>query len=441
MVRYFNGKALKTLGEGKMTTLKALVLVSSTLADGQIVYDKPTSFTFEYDKTLDKADVEIKARNGDTLQTVESTTKTEDKKIIVTPKAELARNTQFVLTIKEAEAEDGSAIPIELIVNFSMSGGPKVTGISAAKTGVALGGSIIVYFDQEIANVDAIASLAVVNGLNAQVVKSGNNLVINYTAGTCTDFSITVKKGLESAAGVTQQDEWGYAGRTICYTVRSIGASRQGRAITATTFGAGAKTILFTGAIHGNEISSRNLMNLWINELDANARSIPAGVRVVVIPTINPDGVAANSRYNAAGVDLNRNFDTSDWKKDVETVNGTPLPNGGGATRASEPETQAMVNITRELRPVLTMSYHSSASYAIANTCGNSGGLASAYAQITGYRNMTGVSGAFAYQITGTYDDWICERLGLASVLIELASSTNAEFSRNRAAMWAMVRS
>jgi predicted deacylase len=207
----------------------------------------------------------------------------------------------------------------------------------------------------------------------------------------------------------------------------------------AYTFGSGGKAILFTGTIHGNELSAKYLMEAWIRELDAN--TVPSGRRIVVVPVINPDGVAAGSRYNSRGVDLNRNYDTSDWEKNVETVNGDPKPGGGGKSPGSEKETKAMMALTQQLQPALTMSYHSSAAYAIGNTCGDSRSLAAKYSELTGYRNMTGVSGAFSYQITGTYDDWICERLGLASVLVELATSYDAEFGRNQAALWAMARS
>jgi len=182
-------------------------------------------------------------------------------------------------------------------------------------------------------------------------------------------------------------------------------------------------------------------MSAWVNEIEANPQNIPGGVRIVIIPSVNPDGVAANTRNNANNIDLNRNFNVSDWSSDVQTVSGAPFPGGGGPAPESEPETKALVAFTRELSPSLTLSYHSAAAYVIANTCGNSLSLATTYASLTGYSNVTGVSSAFGYQITGTYDDWICEKLGLASVLIELTTNTNAEFSRNKAAMWAMARS
>lgn|GEM_PF-5823351 len=46
----------------------------------------------------------------------------------------------------------------------------------------------------------------------------------------------------------------------------------------------------------------------------------------------------------------------------------------------------------------------------------------------------------FEYSISGTADDWYAEALGVPSVLIELGSSTNHQFSRNQKAMWAMMR-
>jgi predicted deacylase len=438
LIRFFEDEQIDIVGAGQIKTLRPITLVSGSVADGQTVYDKPTSFVFEYDKELDRAVYELTTRDG---TVIESSLTMDGKKLTITPKSELARNAEFTLTLKEVEGKDGSSLDGEYIVHFAMSGGPKVTGISVNTTAVAQSGTITVTFDQPIVNLEAVSSLVAISGLSAGVTGAGNKLTINYSAGICTDFSILVKKGFKNASDIAQGDDWSFGGRTLCYTIRTIGYSRHGRAINAFVFGSGSKTVLYTGAIHGNEQSSRLLMNAWINELDVNARSIPAGTRIVVIPSVNPDGVAANSRYNAVNVDLNRNYDTSDWQKDTQTVNGDPLPGGGGSSPGSEPETQALMAYTQELAPSLTMSYHSSASYAIANQCGNSASLASTYAQLTGYSNMTGVSGAFSYQITGTYDDWICERLGRASVLIELATSTNAEFSRNKAALWAMAKS
>lgn len=442
LIRYFDSEKINIVGGGKITTLRALSMVKSSVTEGQVIYDKPTNFSFEYDKPVDTVKAELKIKNGEVYEAVPAALSTDGNKVVITQKDALKRNATYVAVLKKVEAKDGSATPILQTINFTTSGGPKVTGINIGSSGVGRSGSIVVSLDQEVANAASIAKLVTTPGLASQITKSGKNIVINYSgAAACANFSVQVKKGLESESAIVQDTDWAYNSRTQCYSTRAIGTSVKGRSIIAYIFGSGAKTILYTGNIHGNELGTRSLMNAWVSELDANAQNIPAGVRIVVVPSANPDGAAANSRYNANGVDLNRNYNTSDWQKDVQTVNGDPLPNGGGSSPASEPETKALAAYTSELQPALTMSYHSAASYAIANTCGNSRALADTYAKITGYRNMTGVSGAFSYQITGTYDDWICERLGRASVLIELTSSTSSEFSRNKAALWAMARS
>ncbi|MFZ3010188.1 MAG: DUF2817 domain-containing protein, partial [Candidatus Microsaccharimonas sp.] len=435
LARYFNDQQVEVLGQGTINTLLPITLTGATVSNGQTIYDKPTSFSFDYDKPLDTVKAELKIKTAEGLVSVDATVGFDGKKATITPVKELARNSEFQLVLQQVEATDGSALADEYVVNFSTAGGPKVVGISTHATGVPLSGTIVVTFDQDIANTNALGTLVSVSGITPSISISGKRLVINYSAEVCSDFSILVKKGFENASKIAQDADWRFSGRTLCYTVSTIGYSKQGQAINAYSFGSGSKVILYTGAMHGNEQSGRLLMNAWIGELDANARSIPLGTRIVVVPQVNPDGVAANSRYNAGGVDLNRNYDTSDWQQDVQTVNGDPLPGGGGSYPGSEPETQALMALSSQLQPTLTLSFHSSASYAIANTCGNSPGLAATYASMTGYQDMTGVSGAFSYQITGTYDDWLCERLGLASVLIELATSTNAEFSRNRAAL------
>jgi hypothetical protein len=108
----------------------------------------------------------------------------------------------------------------------------------------------------------------------------------------------------------------------------------------------------------------------------------------------------------------------------------------------SEPETNAIAGLALRLRPVVILSYHSIGGVVAANQAGASGGLASQYSQISGYRNATGqTSETFEYSVSGTADDWYAERLGVASILVELSSHTSPQFERNQKAMWAMVNS
>lgn len=322
-----------------------------------------------------------------------------------------------------------------------MSGGPKVTGINIGRSGVAIGATAVITFDQPISDTQDISKFVTTTGGAAFSAKKGNQVFISL-AGVpkCADFSIKLTNDLQSHYEIAGNSAWSYASRTICHTVGTIGYSSKGRPINAYYFGSGPAVVLYTGAIHGNEVSTRNLMNNWIDELEANARSIPAGKTVVVVPQINPDGVSSGSRVNGRNIDLNRNFATSDWRKDITTVNNQPFPGGGGESPMSEPETQAIAGLASRLRPVLVLSYHSIGNVVAANQAGASGTHANTYSQLSGYRNTTGQTGeTFEYSVSGTADDWYGEKLGTASILIELGSSSNPQFSRNQKAMWAML--
>ena len=88
------------------------------------------------------------------------------------------------------------------------------------------------------------------------------------------------------------------------------------------------------------------------------------------------------------------------------------------------------------------LSYHAVGSVAIANQAGDSASLANTYARTVGYSNGTGNSSEiFTYEITGTYDDWLRERLGVPSIVVELGSYSYRNFAHHQPAMWAMIES
>ena len=304
-----------------------------------------------------------------------------------------------------------------------------------------LGAVATLTFDQPLSDKQDIGSVITVSGGAKVTSRQGARVTISF-AGTprCGDVTIKVTNGLLSSYDISGGSSWQYTTRTICQVISSIGTSLNGRVISTYSFGSGAKTIVYTGAIHGDESGTRSLMLRWVDTLEASVRSIPADKTIVVIPAINPDGVAAGTRTNKHNVDLNRNFDTSDWKEDITTVSNQPFPGGGGSAPLSEPESQALANYIGMVKPALVLSYHSIGGLVMSNQSGNSLSLAQTYARLSGYANSTGSSTTFDYAVSGTADDYYAEKLGVASILVELGSHTSPQFEQNQKAMWAMMQ-
>lgn len=125
-----------------------------------------------------------------------------------------------------------------------------------------------------------------------------------------------------------------------------IGHSVQGRPIVLFTKGASNAPlkVLVVGAIHGNETAGMRITGRLLGQ------SAPHRTRLMVVPTINPDGVAAGTRGNARGVDLNRNFPYR-WR---------PLFGGeySGTVPLSEPETRAAYGLILRQKPDVTIWFH-----------------------------------------------------------------------------------
>lgn len=440
--RQFNGKAVATVVSKDIQTLSATTFTDSSIKSNEVVYVKPTEIAVVSDKKLVKVDAALYRLDGASRIEIPSSATMTDTGFTVKITEELPRSADYELVTKKVEAVDGSGLVQAHTLAFKTSGGPKVTGVNVNATGVPMNSTVIVTFDQPLAEKQDITKFVSLSGGASLIGKQGNQLLVSVNGvPKCGDFTIKVTNDLQSQYDIAGHSGWSYAGRTICHTIGTIGTSAQGRAINAYYFGSGATTVLYTGAIHGSESSTKSLMDRWIQDLEAKARNIPAHITVVVVPMINPDGYARGSRVNANNVDLNRNFATSDWQKDITTVNNQPFPGGGGESAMSEPETKVIAALAQQLRPKVILSYHSIGGMVAANQAGNSTGLATTYSQLSGYSNITGQSDdAFEYAISGTADDWYAQ-IGIPSILVELGSHSYHQFERNQAAMWAMINS
>jgi protein MpaA len=124
-----------------------------------------------------------------------------------------------------------------------------------------------------------------------------------------------------------------------------IGQSVQHRPIELEHVAGTGPRILVVGCIHGNEPAGIAIVR-------ALQRTHPKA-DLWLVPVLNPDGLAAGTRQNERGVDLNRNF-PSLWQHfghPGSTYYSGPRP-------FSEPETRAARALILRLRPRYTVWYH-----------------------------------------------------------------------------------
>jgi protein MpaA len=131
-------------------------------------------------------------------------------------------------------------------------------------------------------------------------------------------------------------------------TVLVVGHSAKGRAIVAYERGdRSAPVTLVVGVVHGNETAGLAVIKRL------RTMRLPAGIHLWLMPTVNPDGLAAGTRQNAHGVDLNRNWPVG-WKRNGVRWDG----DYSGPRAMSEPENRAMRAFILRVKPALTIWYH-----------------------------------------------------------------------------------
>ncbi len=437
--RWFDNKVVETPLSTTIDTLKAVSVTSGTLTNKQVVYDKPTSFTFNTDKPLRSTKVALEnAKDGSPVKNVVA--KVSGKTLTVSLAEQLARENAYRLRIASLEATDGSNLIEPMTVEFAVSGGPKVASVNVGTSKVDRNANIILTFDQPISDPSVVAKYISFTGGTAVVSRiTETQIAVKLSSlPLCQAFSITVLKDFPSKYSIATKSDWKFSSRTICHTTGIYGYSLKGRPLVAYYFGASGPVTMYVGAIHGNESSSSVLMKSWIDELEANPAKL-SGKRVVVVPTTNPDGVAAGTRTNSRGVNLSRNFPTSNWTSDINDTDGKHI-GGGGSAPLSEPESKALAVLTSQLSPRLLLSFHAVGNLVIGDPGGLSATMAAKYASMVGYRNATGTSSStFDYDITGAYEDWSYRNMGIQSMVIELGSYTYASIGTHRQALWAML--
>ncbi len=146
---------------------------------------------------------------------------------------------------------------------------------------------------------------------------------------------------------------------TIC-RLDSIGSSYQGRGLWFMKISDNVNLeeaepeFKYISSMHGDEVVGKEMCMYLINYLVDNYGILPRITNLVdnteiwIMPSMNPDGTVAHSRYNAQGVDLNRDF--------PDRIEDSTNTVGGRAT-----ETQVVMNWAFEHSSLLSMNFHGGA--------------------------------------------------------------------------------
>lgn len=237
-----------------------------------------------------------------------------------------------------------------------------------------------------------------------------------------------------------------------------IGTSVAGRIIEAHSFGTGSTSLLFVGGIHGGyEWNTVVLAYEMMDHLATNPELVPTTTTIHIIPNLNPDGTflvtektgrityldikdpderVAAGRFNARGVDLNRNFDCK-WQR-TATWRGQSV--GAGETAFSEPEAIALRDFVLTITPTMAVFWHSQANNVYGSECeaGILPGtltLMDTYAKAAGYGAVPRFD---AYPVVGDAEGWLAS-IGIPAVTVELETFSSSEWERNWAGVAALL--
>lgn len=197
------------------------------------------------------------------------------------------------------------------------------------------------------------------------------------------------------------------------------------------------KTILIIGVVHGDEPQGKFLIENYIDsqchcetkgtgEKNESCDPVGAGTseerndeaiqkeyshknRMLFIPCLNPDGLELNTRQNANGVDVNRNFPTKNWELTEKSSDYF-----GGESPASEIETKFVTEVIEEFAPDMILTLH--APYKVVNYDGPAKEIAEKISEIIGYPSSTDIG----YPTPGSFGTYSGIERNIPTITLEL---------------------
>ena len=204
---------------------------------------------------------------------------------------------------------------------------------------------------------------------------------------------------------------------------KPIGMSVQGRPIWCRAIGSGSRRVLFIGGIHGDETEG-TVATAQLPLTFLRSPGLGRQVTLHIVQDMNPDGRYAGVRTNSRGVDLNRDFPSSNRRK------------GRGL---SEPESRAVHDLILSLQPDLVIVAHSWRKRYFINYDGPGKHLAQAFSRHSGFPV---VPSSNISATPGSLGSWCGWDLGIPILTIEWQRGTPPEqaWASTQKALLAVIR-
>ncbi len=170
------------------------------------------------------------------------------------------------------------------------------------------------------------------------------------------------------------------------------------------------KKILLIGVFHGEEPQGYYLLNKFMKTDLTGIKN-----KLLILPCLNPDGMAKNQRQNSNRVDLNRNFPTKNWQLTDKNEYF------GGLEPASEIETKFIIEVLEQYKPDAIISIH--APFEIVNYDGPAKELAQTISKITAYP----VQADIGYPTPGSFGNFAGVERNIPTVTLELPENVPNE--------------
>lgn len=241
--------------------------------------------------------------------------------------------------------------------------------------------------------------------------------------------------------------------------IETIGQSGDSNNIDVYRFGDGPSNVLLIGGVHGGySWNTSQLAYELIEHYQEQESIVPELVTLHIIPALNPDGLVEtldtyenisvstarqtteanriDGRFNANGVDLNRNFDcnweaTGTWRNQAVS---------GGSEPFSEPEAMALREYVERIDPVAAIVWFAAEGKVYPSACESNPSpasvtLAATFANETTYETDPVFD---AYEITGDMVNWMAAE-SVPAISVLLTDFTSTEFEQNLAGVEAVL--